>query len=341
MPKKKTDSIEEPSEELEHKNIDEIKPKRRIVRKVKSPRPPADDEVSFQPIEEVEQVRPLSTSSRRSMDMAPMKETVTKHVQESEDDDETDDETDDQADETAENVIIRNDRKSDASFLAPQQFSFNLRKETSTRKWIRGILYFISFLIILAAIALVGLTYYPGVFGKIVKNIPYINRSSPVSTQTAGSNSATTGTSGSGTSFAIGLANVPTPITTAISSAFSADTNVKYSIDSSPVSGLPAVTGDTLFYKTSAQAQTTDALAALATLGITPQIQQSGLITDDMVLDLTSNATAVNLSAYTATSNNASGVTGLAKKYCTTLQTYHISSCTAVNAPSPATGLGS
>ena len=334
MPKKKIDSMDP----KEPKNIDEIKPRKRAVRKPKVETPdvaevllseelPQAAAPEFSPMPEIEDVtvEPIEEHDANEIFASRKKDARAESIRRSLD------------------LEAANRQQTDPSFLAPGKLSFGLRERTSTAMRVIHVLTFIiSIVVIIAALALILVTISPQRFGSY---LPFLNANqsqAPIIAQngTANATPAATTTTTSATQFKVDFVNVPAPLATTIASAFANTPGQNYTIDQTTAeSGLPTVSTDTLFFKGSAVSGNSQLLSFLSSIGITAQIQENDSITDDYSLSLTTQPVAVDLSAYTATANNASGVTGVAKKYCTILSNYKISSCAAVNATTDTTGL--
>jgi hypothetical protein len=137
------------------------------------------------------------------------------------------------------------------------------------------------------------------------------------------------------TTYQLAAFNLPQPVSSAMYAAIAKDLpNV--TVDNSAASFIPedaisSLTVDTLLLKSSAQQESGAVLAELAKLGLQPKLLVNDKISDDFALYLTTVPASTNLSAYTATVVNASGVAGAAKKFCGYLTAYHVASCTAQN----------
>ena len=333
MPKKKIDSMDP----KEPKNIDEIKPRKRATRKPKvetsdvaeillSEELPQAAAPEFSPMPEIEEitVEPIEEHDAHEIFASRKKDARAESIRRSLD------------------LEAANRQQTDPSFLAPGKLSFGLRERTSTAMRVIHVLTFIvSIAVILAALALILVTISPQRFGSY---LPFLNTNqsqAPIIAQNGTpTTTPTSTTSAPATQFKVDFVNVPAPLATTIASAFANTPGQNYTIDQTTTeSALPAVTNDTLFFKSSAESGNSQLLSFLSSIGITAQIQENDSITDDYSLSLTTQPVAVDLSSYTATANNASGVTGVAKKYCTILSNYKIISCAAVNATANTTGL--
>lgn len=227
----------------------------------------------------------------------------------------------------------------DAAFLAPSSNTFGLKPKIHIRtgkqpKFLRAFIWSLSIIIILAAVGLFAIAANPSrpIFGHGgfvffgFKHNP--KKASSLS-------SAKTPQASSGPAKLV-VVNAPPQISPIISSIVTQTFGDKVAIDNpSNLVSLPAENSDTLFFKSSAQAQAQNLIAALAKYNIKPQIQNSENISDDMDLYLVSVLPGADLSATTASVYNATNVSGLAKKYCGYLAKYKVSSCNALNAPKP------
>jgi hypothetical protein len=242
------------------------------------------------------------------------------------------------------NDIKPKSANNDASFLAPEKFTFDLKKQKpfaknprrAHSKWVKTLVYFLSGIIVLMAAALLILTFYSAKILNLSQpqtgNIAMPAQDNTAQTSSSATNSGTAQAS----KLAIGLVNISEPAKSLIANALQS----VYTIDSAQTaSAVPAATTDTLYLKSSAQAKSQDILAALAQLGLKPQIQNKEDVADDAILYLVSTLQNPNFSGLTASVYNATGIAGTAKKYCDILNTFKITACSALNSPSRQTGL--
>ncbi|MDB4939805.1 MAG: hypothetical protein JWO40_230 [Candidatus Doudnabacteria bacterium] len=232
----------------------------------------------------------------------------------------------------------KSESKNDATFLIPEKFGFDLKSGNRRTdgevhgKSNRKLAYFLIVLIILLIAGLLFLNKYSS---KLLKtdNVS----TDVVTTDNSGEQPANSGTPAPG-AFTVGFANVPSDLqptlTDLLQKKFGSD--ISYSTYSGPA--LPAIKADTLFVKSSVGTNNTAVMNALADLGIKAEIQQMDNLSNGAVLALTPTIVGPDLSSMTAAVYNASGVSGLAKKYCATLTAYKVTSCNALNATSNQTG---
>jgi len=238
----------------------------------------------------------------------------------------------------------------DAAFLAPEKFGFDLKKNSvgakaSKGKWINILIYSLSTLIILLTILLFFLTFYSG---KIVKDSSTdlsgqqpaaTSTSSTSGTQPAAGSTAATTTPAAG-SYTFTITNLATDLQTALVALVQGqfkDSSVAVSNNNSNLS-LPAVTVDTIFVKAANQPQTVALMSLLSKYGIKPQIQTKLDLPADASLDFVTILPKPDLSGLTSTVYNATGTSGLAKKFCATLTAYKVSNCQPLNATATQTG---
>lgn len=226
----------------------------------------------------------------------------------------------------------------DAEFLAPANTSFGLKPKEKSEKigWVRVLMYFLSGLIILMAIALFVLTFYPSKLGALF----LWNKKADKIVQSSASSQGNPKAASAPTTTKLVIVNAGTDINSLIASAVQQKFAGQITIDNpSGLVSLPAENSDTLFFKQSAQSQVQNVLSLLAQYNIKPQIQSSENINDDMALYLVSALQSADLSSATASVYNATGVSGLAKKYCGYLANYKVSSCSALNATQKQAGM--
>ncbi len=230
----------------------------------------------------------------------------------------------------------------DAAFLAPEAMSFDLKLSKRAQaaqekplKKSRGLgrlfLYLVTLVVLIAAITAVVLAL------QASQQLAQNSAPAPASALSPIPSSSPTPAA----AYQLGTFNVPQPVSAALSSLLATDTP-NITIDTSASSAIPAgattsLDADTLFIKTSAQPESSVILAELAKLGLQPSLSVNDGISDDFALYLVSPPASTNLSAYTATVINASGVTGAAKKYCGYLTKYQVSSCTTQNGTTQST----
>ncbi len=221
--------------------------------------------------------------------------------------------------------------KKDADFLAPAGFSFDLKKPAkhehgARRKWANSTVRLLGSVLIVLFLVLFALTFYASKFAsKENGNITLDKQAQIVAPQQSSGN------------FKLGVANAPTDVKTVLVNLL--NQNLKQaSVDQNTSGTFPVVTDDTLFVKNSAQSQSQAVVAYLNSIGIRAKVQNQDTIPDDMVLYLVSTLKSPDISGQTATVSNATGITGLAKKYCDMLRGWHAVSCQAMNATAAQTG---
>lgn len=219
----------------------------------------------------------------------------------------------------------------EAAFFTPQTMSFELEEteRAGVNPWMRAFLYLVGFVAVFALATAVILTI------QVLHNSGAYTLQSPVASQPIPTSAAPAAVAATTTMYQLAAFNVPAPVDAALRAAITKDLP-DVAVDSSAASFIPAaaiatLTQDTLLFKPSAQPAATAVLAELATLGLQPKLVANSNISDDFALYLTTVPANTDLSAYTATVVNASGVTGAAKKVCAQLAAYHVASCTAQN----------
>lgn len=221
-------------------------------------------------------------------------------------------------------------KQSDATFLVPEKFGFNLKTEklnqdANKSKFIRTMAVFIIVVILLL---LGGLFYMSSYSSKIMNST---NSNVAVS----GDHNLPANASPAG--YTLAYSNVPADLSPILTSLLQAKFGKDYGYSNYTV-GLPAVNADTLFVKKSDDARNVDLLNELANYGIKPEIQQLDSLQTSAVLALTSTVAKPDLTGLTSAVYNATGVSGLAKKYCGILTSYKVTSCNPLNAITTQTG---
>jgi hypothetical protein len=225
------------------------------------------------------------------------------------------------------------DRQSDATFLIPEKFGFDLRpdkKEHNKAKkgiFLKRLSYALIILILLLLGALFLLTKYSS---KLLTN-----KTDNVATNTD-STPADKGATPASAAYSLAYSNISAELKPTLTSLLQAKfANYGYT-DYKGI--LPEAKVDTLFVKQSADKNNTDLINALAAYGIKPEIQQVDGLQSAAVLFMVPLVSSPDLSPATATVYNASGVSGLAKKNCTILTGYKVTSCNPLNATGTQTG---
>ena len=240
----------------------------------------------------------------------------------------------------------------DAGFLAPAHDTFNLRRRDDDDEdysegsgWVKKVIYTLIVLIALAAVALVALTFYaPEILNKIKGGVTN-NTTQPV-TQDPEQN---TGNPGGQTDQepatpavrVVNVVNASNEIQSFVRSSVGTQygNTLRITFDNAVATPTQTnVTSDTLYFKDGLETDAVTIQNVLATAGIKVKVEENADLKSDFVLALAKTITP-DLSNLTAAVYNATGVSGLARKYCTTLEGYRVVSCNALNATTSATGL--
>jgi hypothetical protein len=217
--------------------------------------------------------------------------------------------------------------QTDAAFLAPEKFGFDLRekhmKRKSQTKWLKGFFYFLGTLIILTAVALFLLSAYSTRLLDTQTENPTTteeqNPTAPISGQYA-------------------IVNAEKELSDKLSGLISNKFGTELTFDSSALPTLPQAEADTLFYRSQAQEQANSLQAYLNELGIKPQLQINDQMNSDIALYLVNILSQPDLSSQTTTVYNATETTGLAKKNCDLLTSWKAASCQPLNATTAQNG---
>ena len=216
----------------------------------------------------------------------------------------------------------------DADFLAPESKGFDLEgeKNNSSVSLVRNFFYFLSAIIIISALAVLALTIYSA------RSQQGSTNSAQSSTQNQQIGAATNQTSKPTLQILNSNPKISDVLANTISSKFADIT-----LDRSS-SNITTPNEDTLLFKTGSN----DFASALATFlnqyGISAKLQEDNSINSNFALYLVTTLKDPLLSGYTATVYNSTGVSGAAKKYCTALSSFKVSSCSALNATSAQKG---
>jgi hypothetical protein len=218
---------------------------------------------------------------------------------------------------------------SDAAFLAPEKFGFDLREKHMKRKtqtkWLKGFFYFLGTLIILTAVALFLLSAY---------SAKLLNTDTVVETETSEQTAEPTAPA----SGKYAIVNAEKELSDKLSGLITKKFGTELTFDASALPTVPQVSADTMFYRSQAQEQANKLQIYLNELGIKPQLQINDQMNEDVALYLVNILPKPDLTGLTSTVYNATGVTGLAKKNCDLLQTWSVTSCSPLNAPNEQTG---
>ena len=228
----------------------------------------------------------------------------------------------------------------DPSFLAPDSMSFDLKKskhpkqESDAHPLVRALLYVVTIILALAVALLFAVAF------RVTHE--YMSESQNDINTLPTQGATTLGAAAAAPAFQLATFNVPAPLNDAITANMTKDLPA-VGIDMSATSSIPAdavsgLTVDTLLLKTNAQPESSAVLGELSKLGLQPKLVVNDSISDDFALYLTSKPAVVDLSMYTSTVLNGSGVSGAAKKYCGYLTAYKVISCVPTNSTAKLTG---
>jgi hypothetical protein len=226
------------------------------------------------------------------------------------------------------------DRQSDATFLIPEKFGFDLRPDKKQQnKAKKGIfLKRLSYALIILILLLLGALFLLTKYSSKLLTTKTDNVATNVDSTQTGQSSAP-----ASAAYTLAYSNVSADLKPTLTSLLQAKFGNGYGYtDYKGI--LPEAKVDTLFVKQSADKNNTDLINALATYGIKPEIQQVDGLQSAAVLLMVPLVPSPDLSPATATVYNASGVSGLAKKNCTILTGYKVTSCNPLNATGTQTG---
>lgn len=226
----------------------------------------------------------------------------------------------------------------DASFLAPDKFSFDLnhtaKKNHGPHRWLKFLAYFLSTVVVLMSISLVVLSYYSQ---KILDQSSRPTPASVTAEKQAKDYAASPTAFLEKRKFSIAVVNARPVTYDLITKNLTSQFKDQLTVENKP-SALPAALRDMLYFKKEAQGQSSKILGFLGQFGLSPSIQENKDIQTDFLLYLTDNPQAVNLSGRTSAIYNASGKAGAAKKLCSAILSYKADSCTPLNATSAQQG---
>lgn len=314
MPTKKTKATEENADEQASKPVQ--KPKRKTVRKVKKTEGPDLSSLpnNAAPVQ-MDSVAPIAADVLHTKQhKQPVQEVEAEQY------------------EAMRDIKPRehHHHKSDpADFLVPEKFNFDFNKNQkrtprSKQHWVHKLAYVLIALIIL----LIGALYYLNSYST--KMLDSENVTTEDNTNTTPTDTATQ-------TYTLSFAGVPADLKPILTNALNSKFGSSWGYGSY-AGQIPTAKVDTLFVKESGKQETTNLLAALSDLGIKPEIQQVPDLQSSAVLFLTPTLAKPDLTGMVASVANATGQSGLAKKYCTTLLSYKVTSCQAINATSSQNG---
>lgn len=216
----------------------------------------------------------------------------------------------------------------DTSFLKSDDYSFGLKEKKSSSNWVTKTAYVLGTLIVLMLVVLGAITYFNNRNLNVTDNTGNQEQTETPTDNTPAATVFKYTISGPASEY---IQKVQSAIGTKISDL---------AFDSTTTNSLPALTEDTILFKTAAVDKANALQQQLASLGIKAKLQEKSDITTDIAVYLTPTVSAADLSGNTSSVYNASGKTGAAKALCDVLTKYKVNSCTAVNfSGTPPTGL--
>ena len=224
--------------------------------------------------------------------------------------------------------------KAEADFLVPEKFNFDFNKNQKRSVGKKGISNKVVYTLAVLLLLLIGGLYYLTSYStKMLGQSDNV----AVNTPAQPGNGTPEAQAPVPASYSLSFSNVPTELKPLLTNALRDKFGASWGYtDYASTSLQPKV--DTLFVKTSDQTENASLLTALNDLGIKPEIQQMADLSSSAVLYLMPTLDKPDLTGLTSTVANASGVSGLAKKYCGFLLADKVTACQAINATSTQTG---